>query len=118
MNLAAALVNTLTAALAVSAGLAFAVASATRRSWPAWTAGFIITAVVVVAVFALGAPAAWVGPIFALVAVTTGLLGSASFRRDEPAFAGKSYGERVRLVLSPRYVRAVEEARHEDQIHA
>lgn len=58
--------------------------------------------VVVVAGFALGLRAPWVGPIFAIVSVLTGTLSAAAAKKNEPAFEHETYWNRVIAVLNVR----------------
>lgn len=99
------LVYVLTGALAVSAGIAMAIPTKAFR-WAGFSAAILITAVVVITGFTIGAAAPWIGPIFAIIAALTSVLIAAASRRDEPGFRGESYWRRVVLVLSPRFTKS------------
>ena len=99
------LVYVLTGALAVSAGIAMGIQTKALR-WAAFSAAILITGVVVIAGFTIGAAAPWIGPLFAIIAPFTSVLIAATSRRDEPAFRGESYWRRVVLVLSPRFTKS------------
>ncbi|MFS0895000.1 hypothetical protein [Microbacterium sp. 179-I 3D3 NHS] len=99
------LVYVLTGALAVSAGIAMGVQTKALR-WAGFSAAILITGVVVITGFTIGAAAPWMGPIFAVIAALTSVLIAAASRRDEPGFQGESYWRRVVLVLSPRYTKS------------
>lgn len=79
------LVYVLTASLAVSAGLVLGGPSSSTHQWMRLTSGLLIVMVVVVAGFALGLNAPWVGPIFALVCMLAGTLAATAAKRSDRA---------------------------------
>lgn len=96
------LVYVLTAALAVSAGLVLGWSPSTRYPRAGFTAGLLIIGVATIAGFILGSDAPWMGPIFALVCLTTGTLAAAVAKGEDPAYRGESFGTRVLAVLNVR----------------
>lgn len=92
----------LTAALAVSAGLVLGGAPSTTYRRTGFIPGLLIMGVVVVVGFALAARAPWMGPIFAIVSVLTGMLSAAATKKNEPAFERETLYNRAIAVLNVR----------------
>lgn len=103
------LVYALTAALAVSAGLVVGMSSSTTHRRGGSIANLLIIGVVVVGGFVLGAAAPWIGPIFAFVAIATGILAMAAAKGDDPNFKDASFGNRVVAVFASRRIGTVED---------
>lgn len=89
-------------AQAVSAGLVFAFASASRHRFVLNVSGFLLVGVAVGAGFALGSRAPWIGPIFAVAASVTGLVATAWSLGDDPVMRGEPFGQRIVYALSRR----------------
>ncbi|WP_426324174.1 hypothetical protein [Microbacterium sp. E-13] len=91
-----------TALVGVSAGLAFGAADATAHRWLGYASGVLTTIAVVVVAFALGSPAPWIGPVFALVTVPITLLTAAGVLRSHPGLLTEPYWRRVILLAFHR----------------
>lgn len=90
------------AAQAVSVGLIFGLAPASKHRIALYLAGLLMVGVTVVAGFAVGTSAPWLGPIFALIAAATGVGTAAWSLGNDPAMQGESFGQRIVYALARR----------------
>ena len=96
------IVYVLAFAQAVSVGLVLASAPSSRHRSALFVAGLLLVGVAVVAGFALGSRALWIGPIFAVVACVTGVVATARSLGGDPSMQGESFGQRLVYALSRR----------------